>query len=82
MPSQLNWDSKVMNNDHKERLEKMFTEPLKSNKLLFRASEYEMDAVKFFEKCSNIPYTVVVAETQYGKVIGGYTPLEWQSYVQ
>ncbi len=39
----------------------MFPSALKANKLLYRASENDFDAVKFFEKCSNIANTVVVA---------------------
>ena len=32
---------------------------------------------KFHEKCDNIPHTLTLCETIYGKVIGGYTPLVW-----
>jgi hypothetical protein len=50
---------------------------LKSEKLLYRASEHNFKVDKFHEKCDNIPHTLTLCETVHGKVIGGYTPLVW-----
>jgi hypothetical protein len=33
----------------------------------------------FHKKCDNIPDTFTLVETEYGKIIGGYTPLCWNS---
>ncbi len=52
---------------------------LKSEKLLYRASEHNFKAEKFHEKCNNIPHTLTLCETLHDKVIGGYTPLVWDN---
>ncbi len=48
-----------------------------SAKLLYRASENNFKIDKFHEKCDNIPHTLTLCETVYGKVIGGFTHLAW-----
>jgi len=45
--------------------------------LLYRASENRFSASKFHRKCDSIPNTIVLVETEYGKKIGGFTPLMW-----
>ena len=57
---------------------KMF-EPkhIESAKLLYVASDNNFSAYKFHDLCDNIPHTLTFCETEYGKVIGGYTPLVW-----
>ncbi len=45
--------------------------------MLYRASENEFLSSKFHEKCDNIPHTVVIVETEFGKVIGGFTSFVW-----
>ncbi len=45
--------------------------------MLYRASENEFLASKFHEKCDNIPHTLVIVETEFGKVIGGFTSFVW-----
>lgn len=46
--------------------------------LLYRASDHNYLALEFHKKCDNIPNTVVVAKTQFGNVIGGFTPVKWE----
>ena len=48
-------------------------------KLLFRASEHNFEAKAFHEYCDGKPQTILLVKTNYGKIIGGYTPIEWQS---
>ena len=56
----------------------MFGDKLpQSAKLLYRASENNFKVDKFHEKCDNIPHTLTLCETVYGKIVGGYTPLVW-----
>lgn len=46
---------------------------------LYRASEHQFSASEFHKRCDNIPNTLVLLETEYGRVLGGYTPLVWNS---
>ena len=48
-------------------------------KLLYKSSYEEFSAEKFKANCGGIPDTVVLALTNNGRIIGGYTPLRWQS---
>ena len=34
---------------------------------------------KFHEKCDGVADTLVLVETEFGKKIGGYTPVKWSS---
>ena len=52
---------------------------IKSMTLLYRASENNFSALEFHKKCDNIGETMTFVETEYGKSIGGYTPLAWNS---
>lgn len=45
--------------------------------LVFRASEHNFLARAFHERCDKIGDTLVLIRTEYGKIIGGYTPLTW-----
>lgn len=47
--------------------------------LLFRASENKFSADSFHKCCDNVTQTLTLIKTEYGKVIGGYTPLSWNS---
>jgi hypothetical protein len=47
--------------------------------LLFRASEHQFKAAKFHQVCDNIPDTVTIVRTEFGKTIAAYTPLKWTS---
>jgi hypothetical protein len=47
--------------------------------LLYRASERNFSVADFHKLCDEIPHTLTVIETEYDKVIGGYTPLPWNS---
>jgi hypothetical protein len=58
---------------------KFFSKPIKSVKLLYRASEHEFCAKKFHEKCDGVADTLTVIWTEFDKKIGGFTPLKWKS---
>jgi hypothetical protein len=49
-----------------------------SLKLLFRASDHGFSSESFHKICDHIPHTLVLIKTNYNKIIGGYTPLEWK----
>ncbi len=45
--------------------------------ILYRASENEFLVSKWHEKCDHIPHTLTIIETEFGKVVGGYTSFSW-----
>ena len=47
--------------------------------LLYRASEHECCFYKFHELCDGQGATVTIIETNFGNIIGGYTPIPWSS---
>lgn len=47
---------------------------------MYRGSENEFKASIFFKNCEGIKNTLVICETEYGKVIGGFTPVPWRRY--
>ncbi len=51
----------------------------KGFKLLFKASEHQFSAAKFYEHCDKVKNVLVLVKTQFGKVIGGYNPYGWSS---
>ena len=51
----------------------------KSCQLIFRASEHGFNAAKFHEYCDNTPNTLVLARTEYGRTVGGFTPCLWNN---
>ena len=53
--------------------------PVKELQLLYRGSKNEFSVEKFHQKCDGKEDTITIVETQFGKVIGGYTPLKWES---
>jgi ATP-dependent RNA circularization protein (DNA/RNA ligase family) len=64
------------NSDHVKNLLGFFdkTDKIVNLELLYRASDNDYDAVKFHQKCDQIPHTLVIAKTEHKKIIGGYTP--------
>ena len=48
-------------------------------KLLFRASEHGFSAKEFHRWCDGKAPTLVVVRTNFGKTLGGYTPVPWKS---
>ena len=48
-------------------------------KLLFRASEHGFSVKEFHRWCDGKAPTLVVVRTNYGKTLGGYTPVPWKS---
>jgi hypothetical protein len=45
--------------------------------LIFRASEHRFRSNIFHKLCDRIPHTLVLVKTNHDKIIGGYTPIEW-----
>ena len=70
-------DSKIINVDQYQKLKKLLPKEPNSFELLYRASDNQFLAKKFHEKCDGIENTVTIVETEFGKIIGGYTPLKW-----
>jgi hypothetical protein len=44
---------------------------------LYRASEHSFSTEIFHQLCDGIPDTLVIAETNSGKIIAGFTPVPW-----
>ena len=49
----------------------------KKMELLFRASQHQFKATQFHNNCDGIGNTFTLVQTEFDKVIGGYTPLRW-----
>ena len=47
--------------------------------LLYKASSHNFSTKKFHELCDSKAPTLTIVKTNYGKIIGGYTPLAWHS---
>ena len=52
--------------------------PRKLN-LLYRASEHQFSIAKFHQLCDNTCKTLTIFKTEFGRLIGGYTPVSWAS---
>ena len=52
---------------------------IKTARLLYRASDHQFDIKNFHEKCDGISNTLTLIWTEFGKKIGGFTPLDWNS---
>ena len=51
----------------------------KKLQLLFRASEHQFKAKAFHEHCDGVADTFVIARTNFGKTIAGFTRHKWDS---
>lgn len=62
-------------------MHKWLSETLKKNdfssKLLYRASEHKFSSCKFHKFCDGFENTLVIAKTEFNKIIGGFTPNKW-----
>lgn len=47
--------------------------------LLYRGSENGFSASTFHQKCDNIPNTLTIVRTEFGKTIAGFTQYTWNS---
>ena len=47
--------------------------------MIFQASRDSFKTAQFHAKCNNIPNTLTIVETSSGKIIGGFTPCEWNN---
>ena len=60
-------------------------ENISSFKLLYRASEHNFSSAQFHQKCDDKPNTLVIVQTEFDKIVGGFTAKSWNqsgSYVQ
>lgn len=71
------FDSKIVHDV--SAIHRLFETKVSSLKLLFRASEHSFSIKDFHKKCDGQAGTVTIIETEFGKVIGGYTPIAWSS---
>lgn len=75
-------ENNLLKDQNIELLRKWLIEALNSQSfslnLIFKASKDGFDSRNFKAKCSRIPHTLIVAKTNHGKTIGGYTPLMWE----
>ena len=55
----------------------MPSQTIKGFKLLYRASENIFSAAEFHNKCDNVNNTLVLMETEFGKVVGGFNAQKW-----
>ena len=46
-------------------------------KLIFRASQHDFSAKAFHEHCDKINDTLILARTEFGKTIAGYSHYKW-----
>jgi len=60
-------------------INRLFETKINSIKLIFRASENGFSIKQFHKKCDGQSGTLLVVENEYGKIIGGYTPVAWSS---
>ena len=76
-------DSSILNKDHKkEEHFKLLRDNLEYPsrlKLLFRASEHRFSAKTFHEYCNYVPDTFTIVETEFGKIIGGFSHYRWNA---
>lgn len=72
-------DSAILDISHSKMIEKFFRNKIKCADLLFRASEHEYCAEKFHIKCDGIRNTLVVLKNEFKKIVGGFSPLAWES---
>lgn len=65
---------------HSDHIKKLFqhAKPL-GFKLLYRASENGFSIEEFHKTCDNVPNTLLLIETEFGRVIGGFSSLTWKS---
>jgi hypothetical protein len=69
----------VCSDQEKSLIRMFFAKTIKQLRLLYRASDHKFCARKFHEKCDGISDTLTVIWTEFGKKIGGFTPLKWRS---
>lgn len=58
-------------------LNKWFPRPIKSIQHVFSASWYGFKMNKFYQICGSFQNLIIIARTDKGNVVGGYTPLSF-----
>lgn len=73
----------LINKTQTEQISFWLTESLKIQNLglkqLFKASADGFSSAAFKSKCNKKANTVTIARTNHGKLIGGFTPIAWES---
>lgn len=83
-PEYYDLDSRVLDKNDKEYNQKIaflcqaLGKP-KGFKLIYRGSELNFSSAQFHKLCDDIPHTLTIVKTGFGKTIAGYTPLPWKS---
>ena len=52
---------------------------IKQAKIIYRASENDFSVKRFHQNCDGEKNTITFVRTEFNKIIGGYTPIPWQS---
>jgi hypothetical protein len=74
----LRFDSKILNNQHKQELMKIGKLSFGNKwKLLYRGSRDGFKSENFASRCESIPKTLTVVKSKNGNIFGGYTDLDW-----
>ena len=47
---------------------------------IYSSSVDEFKPSTFHEKCTNHVYTITIARSNFGKILGGFSPMKWQNY--
>ena len=64
--------------DDYDFLKKILDNPKKVERV-FKASKHQFKASEFHAKCDGLKNTMTLIETEFGKIVGGYTSFEWTS---
>ena len=70
------------NKEKRLQMKKLIYNSLKkpiSLELIYKASKNDFLAQNFHATCDNVAHTFTLVKTEFGKVIGGYTPQTWNS---
>ena len=60
-----------------ELLVKWLIRPIERIDFKFKASANDFKLDKYFKECGNLKNTIIIAQTTKGKIIGGYTTLNF-----
>ena len=52
---------------------------IKQAKVIYRASENDFSVKRFHQNCDGEKNTLTLVKTEFNKIIGGYTPIPWNS---
>ena len=53
---------------------------IKGFKKIFSSSQDGYNENTFYEKCINHQHTIVLLNSNNGKILGGYSPMKWANF--